>query len=394
MTARKRLDQLLHDFVEAGIPGCALSVVYKGENVYTGFSGMARVEEKKVIDANTVYKLASCTKPMTAAAAMKLYEEGKFLLDDPVERYLPFFRNMTYQTFDGSGEIIRHPVTNPITIRNLLTMTSGIPYMGRGSLTAEDYMAKIGGMYNLPVMELAKKIAEIPLEFDPGTHWHYGFSYDVLAAVMEAITGKPYAEYLKEAILEPLGMEHTTFVPSEELQKEMAHLYRFADGGRVNISKPFTEQDRIVMGGGFGGGGLVSTLGDLTKFVGMLAQGGVWEETRILGRGTIDLMRRNHLSGQPLEDFRKMARQSYHWNRGYSWCLAGRTCINCEEAGSNGSVGEFGWCGATGTYLLADPEKQLAVAYTQQTAPVIGGMQDYTHPRVRNVVYSLLDAWK
>ena len=157
MTARKRLDQLLHDFVEAGIPGCALSVVYKGENVYTGFSGMARVEEKKVIDANTVYKLASCTKPMTAAAAMKLYEEGKFLLDDPVERYLPFFRNMTYQTFDGSGEIIRHPVTNPITIRNLLTMTSGIPYMGRGSLTAEDYMAKIGGMYNLPVMELAKK---------------------------------------------------------------------------------------------------------------------------------------------------------------------------------------------------------------------------------------------
>lgn len=394
MTAKERLDNLLDHFVERGIPGCALAVSYKGEIVYKGYSGLARIEEDRPIDSTTIYKLASCTKTMTSTAAMRLFEEGRILLSDPVEDYLPFFSSMTFQTYDGSGEIKRFPVTRPVTIKDLLTMTSGIPYPGRGSLTAEDYKEKIGSMYNYPVRELAQKIAEIPLQFDPGTHWQYGFSYDVLAAVIEAVTGKTFAQYLREAVLDPLGMTHTTFVPQGEIEDNMAHVYRFVDGKPVNISKPMSDDDKARMSGGFGGGGLVSSLDDLVKFAGMWAQGGVWEGTRILGSATVDLMRKNHLTGQTFEDFKRMAKQSYPWYKGYSWGLAGRTCVCPEEAGSNGSVGEFGWCGAVGPYLLADPGRELGVAYAQQTAPVIGGKQDYTHPRVRNAVYALLDEWE
>lgn len=391
MERNNRLDRLLQHFVDKGLPGCGLAVTYKGKLVYTGYCGMARLEEGKRIDQDTVYKIASCTKTMTATAAMKLYEDGLLLLNDPVEQYLPFFKDMEYQTFDGSGEIIRHPVSRPMTIKDLLTMTSGIPYMGRGSVTALQYLEQIGGMYTMPLMKLAKKISEIPLEFDPGTHFHYGFSFDVLAAVMESITGKPFAQYLQETILDPLGMTHTSFdTPSTE---NMVFTYKLGADSPTNITRPFTQEDADAMKGGFGGGGLTSTLGDLVRFAGMWAQGGIWEGKRILSRNTIDLMRKNHLEGQPLEDFKKMAKQSYPWYQGYGWGLAGRTLINCQEAGSNGSIGEFGWCGATGPYLMADPEKELGIAYTQQTAPVIGGMQDYTHPRIRNAVYSMLDTW-
>lgn len=391
MTYTDRLDRLLETFVEEGIPGCALAVVYQGKVVYTGYRGFARIEEGRQISEDTVYKLASCTKTMTSTAIMRLFEDGIILLDDPVEKYLPFFKDLTWQSYDGSGELVVHPVSGPVTIRHLLTMTSGIPYMGKGSVTAQAYMKEIGGMYDLPVMELARKIARIPLQFDPGTHWQYGFSYDVLAAVAEAVTGKTFSQYLKESVLDPLGMDRTSFVVSEDLEKDLAGIYRFTDGKAVGISAPVTEAEKKRMAGGFGGGGLVSTLGDLTKFIGMWSQGGIWEGTRILGSRTIELMRKNHLAGQPYEDFRLMAKQSYPWYKGYSWSLAGRTCVDPAEAGSNGNTGEFGWCGAVGPYLLADPQARLGVAYAQQTAPVIGGKQDYTHPRIRNAVYAILD---
>lgn len=273
-------------------------------------------------------------------------------------------------------------------------MTSGIPYMGKGSVTALEYRERLGGMYALPVGELARRISEIPLEFDPGTHWHYGLGYDVLAAVIEEITGKTFGAYLSEAVFEPLGMSHTTFVYREEMEKDLASAYRLVDGTHVKV--PGTP--KVTADGGpryeSGGGGLMSTLGDLIRFAGMWGQGGIWKGRRILGRNTIDLMRRNHLRGQALEDFRKMAEQSYPWYKGYGWGLAGRTLMDCQEAGSNGSLGEFGWCGAFGPYILADPERGLGVVYVQQMSPVIGGMQDYCHPRVRNVVYSLLDEWE
>ena len=393
MDGNKNLNQLLDRLVEAGVPGCGLAVSYKGKIVYTGFSGMANREESIPVSKETVFDIQSCTKCFTAVTVMKLFEEGRLLLNDPVSKYLPFFRDLTYQVTDGSGESVRQPVSGPLTIRHLMTMTSGIPNGMGASFTASEYRSKIGGRQNQPVMEMAKKISSIPLEFDPGTHWRYGFGFDVLAAVVESITEKPFSEYLQEVVLDPLGLYNTSFVLEGERAEQLAALYWLEDGKARNMNRKVTEKDNVAMKGGFGGAGLYSTLGDLVRFAGMMACGGEWEGKRILGKNTVLMMGRNQLSGQPMADFERMTEQAYHWYKGYSWCLMGRTIVDCQAAGSNGSATEFGWCGGSGPYLLIDPTYQLGVAYVQHTTPVIGGMQGYCHPRVRNAAYAAMNSW-
>lgn len=397
MSINMRLDALLDSFIDAGVPGCGLSVSYKGKTMYTGYRGFADIESSQKIDKNTLYRIASCTKNITATAVMTLYEQGKLLLNDPVSNYLPSFKDICYQTLDGSGEIVIKKTSEPLTIKHLLTMTSGIPYMGKGSLTSTAYLDSIGtmsDMYKYTLYELAEKISNVPLDFDPGTHWRYGMSYDVLGVVVEAVSGMKFSQYLKKMIFEPLGMEHTTFYCSKEMEKDLAKIYFYKNGKHTY----FPREPNITETNGnkleSGGGGLLSTLEDLAKFATMWAQSGIYNDKRILGSQTIRLMRKNHLTGGALEDFERMSRDAYPWYKGYGWGLAGRTMISCEDAGSNGNIGEFGWCGAFGPYIMADPEAELGVAYTQQMFPTIGGMQDYCHPRIRNTVYSLLDEFK
>lgn len=391
MGYKEKLDNLLDRLVQAGVPGCGMAVSYKGRIVYSGYSGMASLEKKIPAGPDTVFDIQSCTKCFTAVATMKLYEEGRLLLDDPVKEYLPFFKDLTYQVTDGSGEVVRRPVSSPLTIRHLMTMTSGIPNGMGGSLTVAEYREKVKGRTNQPLMEMARKISAIPLEFDPGSHWRYGFGFDVLAAVVESIAGKPFSGYLKEAVLDSLGLNTTSFEVTEEMAANLADLYWLENGKPRNLFRKVTEKDNEAMKGGFGGAGLYTTLGDLVKFTGMMANGGEWEGTRILGKNTVLMMGKNQISGQPLEDFNRMAAQAYPWYKGYSWCLMGRTMVDCQAAGSNGSETEFGWCGGSGPYIMIDPMRQLGVAYVQHTAPVIGGMQGYCHPRVRNAVYAALD---
>ena len=328
---------------------------------------------------------------------MTLFEQGRILLNDAVSDYLPSFKKISYQTLDGSGEIVTKRTSGPLTIKHLLTMTSGIPYMGKGSLTSSAYLDSIGtmsDMYKFTLQELAEKISKVPLDFDPGSHWRYGMSYDVLGAVVEAVTGVRFSDYLQKTIFDPLDMEHTTFYCSKEMEKQLAKIYCFKDGKHIY----FPREPNITESNGnkleSGGGGLLSTVGDMARFASMWAQSGVFEGKRILGSQTIQLMRKNHLSGCAMEDFKRMSNEAYPWYKGYGWGLAGRTMVSCEEAGSNGNTGEFGWCGAFGPYIIADPEAELAVAYAQQMFPTIGGMQDYCHPRVRNAVYALLDEFK
>ena len=390
----QRLENLLDSFVAAGVPGCALAVSYKGKVVYSGYRGFENAEEKRPVDADTVYQLASCTKVICAAAAMKLVEEGKILLNDPVENYLPFFKDLKYQYQDGGGEVVLLPTTKKLTIKHLMTMTSGIPSAGNGSPTAVAYRERIGFGRDLTLMELSKRISEIPLESDPGTHWRYGIGFDVLACIMEVVTGKRLGDYLKEAFFDPLGMTHTTYALTEEMNQHLAGVYSLSGGKLVkkNTVPAVAKEGAPVRE--FASGGLLSTISDLVRFAGMMAQGGSWEGKRILSSRSINLMSQNHLQGTALEDFKRMGEHAYPWYKGYGWGLAGRTLIDPQEAGSIGSVGEFGWCGAFGPYFLIDPSTGLGVIYAHQMFPVIGGMQDHCHPRVRNVVYSLLDQWE
>lgn len=393
MNSKGKLDALLDRLVEAGVPGCGLSVSYCGKTVYTGYSGMANVEKKIPVSGKTVFDIQSATKCFTAVAVMKLLEEGKLLLDDPVEEYLPFFKDLTYKVTDASGEPIVHPISGPLTIRHLMTMTSGIPNPLGASFTAAEYRTKIGGRKNQSLMEMARKIAGIPLEFDPGTHWRYGFGFDVLAAVVESIAGKPFSEYLYETIMTPLGLNDTSFVVEGERAANLAALYLLGNGEAQDMKRTISAEENEAMKGGFGGAGLYSTVGDLGKFAGMMANGGEWEGKRFLGRNTVLMMGKPQLSGQAQKDFELMAKQAYPWYKGYSWCLTGRTMVDCVAAGSNGSATEFGWCGGSGPYVMIDPTRRLGIAYMQHTAPVIGGMQGYCHPRIRNAVYAVMDEW-
>lgn len=387
----KRLDDLLNLFIDVGVPGCALAVSYGGETIYEGYRGFARLEDQNKIDTNTVYRIFSNSKNITATAVMMLFERGHILLNDPIEYYLPSFKNMKYKKYDGSCEVTVHPTTRPITIKDLLMMTSGIPYYGRGSATTDDYQEAFDKGLQLSVEELAKKISEIPLQFDPGSHWQYGLGYDVLGALIEIVSGKKFSQFLQEEIFSPLTMGNTSFYCDTEKKKRLAEIYSYSNGNYELVKNDMFISDDNGNKLESGGGGMVSVLSDMLKFATMWAMGGTLNENRILSRNTIDLMRMNHLKGQPLQDFIEMSRDTYPWYKGYGWGLAGRTLISKQEAGSNGSVGEFGWCGAAGTYILADPDRKLAVAYGQQMMPVIGGMQDFCHPRIRNTVYSIID---
>lgn len=388
----KKLDHLLDQFVEKGVPGCGLAVSYKGETIYTGYRGMSRLEDQKAFDENTILQIYSCTKNITAAAVMKLYEDGLILLNDPLEKYLPFYKNVKVRVVDGGNEVYVTPAVKPLRIKELLTMTSGIPYGGIGSMARVD-LAAIKDPYKLSTMELAREIAKVPLEFEPGTHFLYGYSFEVLGALVEAVSGKSFEEYLKEKIFDPLEMTRTTFTLKRDMEKDLATMYEFDENGGRVMSRDIVVNKRE--GSDFkaelGGQGLLSTVNDMLNFITMYAMGGANKGHRILSRNTIDLIRENHLEGEALQDMKAVTRRSWPWYEGYGWGLGCRTLISKTQAGSNGSLGEFGWCGASGTYFLADPEKQLAIAYAHQLWPCSNNMQDYCHPRVRNVVYAMLD---
>ena len=222
MDVNKKLQRLLDQFVDAGVPGCGLAVSYKGRTVFTGYSGYARLEDKKAFDENTVFQIFSCTKNITATAVMQLYEDGLILLNDPVEKYLPFYKDVKVRTVDGGNEVYVTPAARPLRIKDLLTMTSGIPYGGVGTMAMAD-LAAIQEPYKLSTMDLAKAIAKVPLDFEPGTHFHYGYSFEILGALVEAVSGKSFGDYLKEHVFTPLNMSHTTFT-----QKAVRHEKRAA----------------------------------------------------------------------------------------------------------------------------------------------------------------------
>jgi CubicO group peptidase (beta-lactamase class C family) len=335
----------------------------------------------------------SNTKNITVVAALILYERGKFLLNDPIEKYLPFFGDMQYCYVDGSNSVNTVPVSHSIRIKDLFSMTSGLVYGGLGSFTHSELEKEAGGFLpkeNWTTMEYVEQISKIPLAFDPGTSWSYGFSHDVLGALIEAISGKKFSEFLSDEIFKPLKMNNTSFRFSEESRSNLAGFYMVEDGGLRKdsfLDQLYDPSNKYELGGA----GLLSTLEDMTRFTTMLSVGGTLEGNRILGRRTIDLMRQNHLGPGPLAAFQKVHEVSWPWFEGYGYGLGVRTLIDKTASGSNGSIGEFGWCGAAGSWIMIDPDEELAACYMHQLFPLEKNLQDYCHPRLRNVIYGVLD---
>lgn len=379
----KYLDKYLKELVKKGPAGCGCAVARAGEILYEGYYGWADLEEKKPVDANSVYRQFSTTKLIVCTAAMMLFERGKFLLTDPICEYFPEWDHAMVAETAEDGTVRLRPARRPIQIKDCLTMSMGIGYDGtdytheRARQVRKRLAAEKPG-YTL--RDDIRAMAEVPLAFDPGTRWLYGFGHELVAGLIEAVSGKTVGEFLKSEIFEPLGMGSTGYRYFGDIRERMVKLY-YSDenGNRIAAPGPLDPLHEPEARYEGGGAGLFSTVGDYLKFTQMLACGGALRTTRLIGRKTIDLMRTNQLNERQLSDF------IFPYVEGYGYGLGVRTMM--EPKGAPLSVGEFGWTGYLGTYASVDPSEQVSVVYMHNHQP---NMEMEIHHRVRNMAYGAL----
>ena len=394
MRNQQALIDLMKHFVEdLGVPGCGLSVSQHGEVLFKHFEGLADKENNVPFAADTVFRAYSCSKPITVAAAMILLERGKLLLTDPVEKYLPYFKDMKYYDYNGACSTHVVPCKNKMTVRDLMTMTNGLPYGGKNNLTEQDVMdlGAVTPNHPMALQEFCEQLAKVPLCLDPGTRWMYGYGCDVMGAVIEVASGKPLGQFMHDEIFAPLGMNTTGFFFSEAIKREkMAAIYIRQDDG--NLVRDYEHDGKYEPEALFesGGGGLLSTLDDMTKFSQMMANGGELNGVKILSRKAIDLIRADHLTPAQRADYDKVSQTVWPNMLGYSFGLSCRTMVDRATGGILSSLGEFAWSGAAGTWALIDPETGISAEYAHQIMPSERNLQDYCHPRLRNTIYGAL----
>jgi len=374
-----KVSKFLESLQSAGIPGTDLAIYIKGKEVFRKQTGFTDLETKKPIAPDTLYPIYSMTKIITCIAALRLYEEGLFTLTDPLYEYIPEYKDMNVKTVQGNGNIQFAPAKNPIRIVDLFTMSSGITYNFTPEL--EKLAAKTKGNYTLK--EFALAVSKDSLYFEPGTHYHYSFSHDILGYLIEVISGKTLGEYFTENIFNPLAMKDTFFRIPKGKEKRMITCYEY-DEKRKKHKKIKTLPLRFDLNAKYesAGGGLISTVDDYAIFANTLCAGGTAaNKYRIISKPTIELMRTNHLDEARMKD--------YDWihHSGYGYGLGVRTMVDKTAGGSNSSIGEFGWSGMAGTYVLIDPAIDLTYVYAQQLLP---SKEEYVAPRLRSVIYGCL----
>lgn len=385
------LDRFLKSLVESGPSGCAVSVTHRGKTVFSECYGKANLEKGLPVTDQTVFRMYSVTKVITALCMMQLLEQGKYSLFDPVEQYLPEFSGMLVSEQCNNNSIALVPARNKMTVWNLLTMTSGLTYGGTFSdvcVQTERMVDELNkGSYTC--RDFSRRIAQLPLDYEPGTHFRYSYSHDVLAALIEVLSGKPYEEYVKDAIFSPLGMKDSAYFFDDLPGRTVATFYSNATGKLVDDPMDDTAYSR-KRGFASGGAGLLSTLTDMTKLAANLSSAGSPRSERIVGRKTLDLMRTNQLNAAQYQDFYYAAqRKCWDLLRGYSYGLGVRTLISLPESGVNGSIGEFGWGSVGGSFIVCDPAEELSICYLHQLHP--DNMESYITPKMKNIVYGMLD---
>ena len=375
----------LSRFVEEGqIAGCAVRIMRNDEVCFEDSFGWADIEKKiKMSAENTIFPIASMSKVVTVAGMMQLYEQGLFKMWDPVSEYLPGFKNpkVAREKPDGTYEIV--DAKGEVTLRQLFTMTSGVPYgwadtaAGRIRIEKEKEWQESGKP--MPgAVEYMNLVGQLPLAFEPGERWMYGFSIDVLGAVIEVLSGKTLGEYLKETIFDPLGMKDTGFfVPAEKMDR-VATLYHINEGLKAEERWYETKKPEFESGGG----GLYSSVRDYSRFAQMLLHGGTLDGVRILGRKTVELISTDHLTPEQRKG------DSWDTQRGYGYGLGVRVMTNPELAGINGSVGEWGWDGAFGNWFCVDPKENLTCVYLTTNLP---GEHYRFIPKLMASMYASLD---
>ncbi|TVZ16477.1 serine hydrolase domain-containing protein [Maribacter sp. MAR_2009_72] len=380
--AKARIDSVLNHFVDTkNIAGVSALIFENGEEVYFNAFGFADIAAKKPMDRNTIVQIYSMTKPITGTALMTLYEDGLFELDEPISKYIPEFTNMTvYNGVDEHGNIKTMDLHREISIRDITRHTAGFP--NRNDIPGLSSLMKKADAMNRKntLTEMAQKMGEIPLWFQPGTQWEYGPSVDVQALLVERISGKPYGEYVRNHILDPLKMSETRYFIPEEDRERFAKLYIRKDEGVLvqdTITYDnYTEHWPLTRGGS----GLTSTLDDYMRFAQMLVNEGQLNDVRILKPETVQLMATNQLADSITERSWLPSKGQV----GFGIDFAVRVAPPKTPEENNGTVGEFYWDGAASTLFWVDPVNELTAVLFVQLFPYD---QIGLHKKFRDAVY-------
>ena len=390
-----RIGSLTQEFVDdRHLAGTVTLVARRGQIAYLKSIGMRDVENQQPMQANTLFRIASMTKLITCAAVMILYEEGHFLLDEPVARYLPEFANMQVlvgRSKTDTTQVITRPATTPITIRHLLTHTSGLGYHW-DSIMGELYNeagVPIGMIKTeATIGEKMKVLAQLPLLFDPGERYHYGLNMDVLGYLVEVISGMPLDTFLQSRIFQPLKMNDTHFyIPEEKLDRlavvyapdENQQIQRSPEGTltydkttRYSVDFPYGQPQSYFSGGG----GLCSTATDYYRFLQMLLNGGSLEGAQILGKKTVQMMTRNQVTGSEDDD-------------GFGVGFGLTVHVDATKSGDISSEGALDGGGFFYTKYWIDPREQLIGIMMAQFYPN-AGLKFFFPDKVRIMGYQAI----
>lgn len=361
-----RIGAVLDAEVEAGrMPGAVIAVARRGKLVMLEAHGWRDKAAGARMTTDAIFNIASMTKPMTAVGALALQEQGRLLIMDPVAKYLPQFAEMQVAVQDEGGQRITGtvPAARPITICDLLTHTSGLIYGGRGT-TAVHKLYPAGSAAAAQALdgtEFLTKLSSLPLLYQPGTVWDYGFGLDVTGLILESLTKRSLGAYLGETLFQPLGMADTGFtIPPDKAARYARALPTDPDTGRPQTVEPdSTKPTKFECGGGCA----VSTASDYLRFATMLLQGGEFGGRRILGRKTVEYMLANQLA----PGVRNLIANAdpTRANYGFGLGLAVRETEGIVPL--LGSPGDFSWPGASGTNWWVDPHEQLVVVFMAHT---------------------------
>jgi CubicO group peptidase (beta-lactamase class C family) len=386
----QRLTDAMQTYVDEGmIAGLVVLIAKDGKVPYFESFGFRDLEAQDPMERDDIFRIASQTKAIISAGVMLLQEEGRLLVDDPLGRHLPEWMETSVAVDNDSGGVDIVPAERPITIRDLLTHTSGIPYGAWiNPLTAEAWKeAGIDGWYfasdDEPIREIVRRMAGLPMAAQPGTEWLYGSNTDILGALIEVASGQPLDEFLQDRFFDPLGMDDTRFFLPQDEADRLAVVYDLSPDGeltRAADAGAMWDQGDYLIGEGpnatfSGGAGLLSTAHDYATFLEMLRNDGVAPSgERILSPMSVEQMTRDQ-TGEI--EFRPGAGFSYGF----------QVALDQGAIGMPGNDGEFRWGGAYHTTYWVDPEEDLVVAYFSQ----FGDTADLDdHRKLRALVYQAI----
>ena len=370
-----RLNRYMEQMPQRGFPACELSVCRGGEQVFRSCVGFSDAARTRPVTRKDLYWLFSASKVITCLAAMQLVESGRIALSDPVAKYIPEYAHLTIKAKDGTLS----PAQNTMTIEHLFTMCGGMSY------DIAHPIIKEAAATTPSTLDMVKAMAKMPLSFEPGTAFKYSLCHDVLAAIVEVVSGMRFSEYLQKNFFDPLGIVDMGFRPTEEQLSRFSTQYGYKNGTAKTTERPLGNNYRLSSDYDSGGAGLFGSVDEYMKIITVIACGGKTPDGRTLLRPeTIEMLGENRLYGDVINSF--FSTRLF----GYGWGLCGRAHIDPVRSMALSPAGEFGWDGAAGAFVLIDPKNEISLFFGTH---VFGCDYVYhsVHPTIRDMVYEALD---